>query len=187
MPTSCTVEQVDWSGRPLTLRPVRPEYGPRYGTFFECLNDEDVRFRKFMLVRELAPSQTARQTQIDYDREMSFVAIATGENGETEMLGVAQAIADPDNLQAEFAVVVRSDLRTRPRLAAVDQALRLPPQSRHRTSRRRDARRQPPHSRPAAPARAFDVTGATTPLRSRLRWRVPRQASMLHQSRSPVR
>lgn len=104
-------ENVVWNSRPLTLRPVRPEDGELYRNFFECLNDEDVRFRKFMLVRQLVPSQIARQTQIDYDREMSFVAIAVDARGDEQMLGVAQAIADPDNVQAEFAVAVRSDLK----------------------------------------------------------------------------
>ena len=106
-------ERIVWNDRPVTLRPIRPEDGTLYREFFECLNEEDVRFRKFMLVRELAPSQIARQTQIDYDREMSFVAISVNAQGSDELLGVAQAIADPDNLQAEFAVVVRSDLKGR--------------------------------------------------------------------------
>jgi acetyltransferase len=106
-------EQVVWNGRAITLRPVRPEDGSLYVEFFECLTDEDVRFRKFMLVRDLPPSQIARQTQIDYDREMSFVAVGTDAEGGDELLGVAQAIADPDNVQAEFAIAVRSDLKGR--------------------------------------------------------------------------
>jgi acetyltransferase len=38
---------------------------------------------------------------------MAFIAHAPGEEGET--LGVVRAIADPDNREAEFAIVVRSD------------------------------------------------------------------------------
>jgi acetyltransferase len=47
-------------------------------------------------------------TQIDYDREMAFIAV-TGEHDAIETLGVARAVADPDNETAEFAVAVRSD------------------------------------------------------------------------------
>jgi acetyltransferase len=61
------------------------------------------------MVREIPHSQLARFTQIDYEREMAFIAHAPGEEGET--LGVVRAIADPDNREAEFAIVVRSDLK----------------------------------------------------------------------------
>ena len=49
-------------------------------------------------------------TQIDYDREMAFVAVRRVERTE-EILGVTRAISDPDNIDAEFAVLVRSDLK----------------------------------------------------------------------------
>ena len=65
----------------------------------------------FVRVRELQPSQLARFTQIDYDREMAFIATRTSADGQQETLGVARVVADPDNIQAEFAVTVRSDLK----------------------------------------------------------------------------
>ncbi len=70
-----------------------------------------MRLRFFHAVRELPHSQLARFTQIDYDREMAFIAVGTNESGLSEMLGVARAFADPDNARAEFAVLVRSDLK----------------------------------------------------------------------------
>jgi GNAT superfamily N-acetyltransferase len=65
----------------------------------------------FIRMRELQPSQLARFTQIDYDREMAFIATRRRTDGEWETLGVTRVIADPDNIQAEFAVIVRSDLK----------------------------------------------------------------------------
>jgi acetyltransferase len=62
-------------------------------------------------VRELQPSQLARFTQIDYDREMAFIATRAGIDGAGQTLGVVRVVADPDNVQAEFAVTVRSDLK----------------------------------------------------------------------------
>ncbi|MES2537085.1 MAG: bifunctional acetate--CoA ligase family protein/GNAT family N-acetyltransferase [Pseudomonadota bacterium] len=100
-----------WQGQPLLLRPIKPEDGPAHIAFFNALNPEDVRYRMFVRVRELDPSQLARLTQIDYDREMAFIATRKREDGEWETLGVVRAIADPDNVAAEFAVIVRSDLK----------------------------------------------------------------------------
>ena len=44
-------------------------------------------------MRELSPDQTVRLTQVDYDREMAFVAVrdATGET-----VGVSRLACDPD-------------------------------------------------------------------------------------------
>jgi acetyltransferase len=53
----------------------------------------------------------ARFTQIDYDREMAFIAVATGPDGNPESLGVVRTVTDPDNDSAEFSVLVRSDLK----------------------------------------------------------------------------
>lgn len=95
-----------WQGRTLTLRPIRPEDEGQHRRFLERLDPEDVRMRVFYTRRELPHSELARLTQIDYDREMAFIA---EDGGET--LGVARAICDPDNVAAEFALIVRSDLK----------------------------------------------------------------------------
>ncbi len=102
---------ITWQAKPLLLRPIKPEDGPRHIAFFNALDPEDVRYRMFIGMRELAPSQLARLTQIDYDREMAFIATRQGPDGEWETLGVARAVADPDNVTAEFAIIVRSDLK----------------------------------------------------------------------------
>ncbi|MDP3668137.1 MAG: bifunctional acetate--CoA ligase family protein/GNAT family N-acetyltransferase [Telluria sp.] len=104
-------EEIEWEGRPLLLRPIRPGDGAAHLAFFDALSAEDVRYRMFVRVRELQPSQLARFTQIDYDREMAFIATRPGPDGQPETLGVARVVADPDNVQAEFAVTVRSDLK----------------------------------------------------------------------------
>ena len=49
--------------------------------------------------------RSSRLTQIDYDREMAFVAISKREPARFETLGVVRAVADPDNVSAEFAVI----------------------------------------------------------------------------------
>ncbi|KQQ89227.1 GNAT family N-acetyltransferase [Massilia sp. Leaf139] len=104
-------QTIDWGEGKLLLRPVRPEDGPAHLRFFDALTPDDVRYRMFVRIRELQPSQLARFTQIDYDREMAFIATRTGPDGLPETLGVGRVVADPDNVSAEFAVTVRSDLK----------------------------------------------------------------------------
>jgi acetyltransferase len=90
------------------LRPVRPEDAPAFIRLFESLSPDDRRLRFFGALRTLSTSLLTRLTQIDYDREMAFVL----ESGD-EILGVARLAADPDNRLAEFAVTVRSNLKSR--------------------------------------------------------------------------
>jgi acetyltransferase len=105
------VQRVDWHGRPLILRPIRPEDEPQHRAFIEQLAPEDLRLRFFSSRRELPRSELARLTQIDYEREMAFIAEIDEGQGRRETLGVARAVCDPDNVEAEFAVIVRSDLK----------------------------------------------------------------------------
>jgi acetyltransferase len=97
-------------GSRVRVRPIRPEDEPAHREFLQRLEPGDVRFRFFSMIREMPHSQLARYTQIDYDREMAFVATRE-EAGRERTLGVVRAISDPDGTQAEFAIVVRSDLK----------------------------------------------------------------------------
>jgi acetyltransferase len=104
-------EWISWQGRQVLLRPIKPEDGTQHVEFFNALDPEDVRYRVFMRIRELQRPQLARLTQIDYDREMAFIATSEREPGRFETLGVVRAVADPDNASAEFAIIVRSDIK----------------------------------------------------------------------------
>jgi len=103
------VETLEWHGGTLTVRPIRPEDEPQHRAFVESLDPEDVRLRVFHVVRYLPRSELARLTQIDYSREMAFIAERRDAEGRTETVGTVRAIADPDNIEAEFGIVLRSD------------------------------------------------------------------------------
>lgn len=77
---------VDAGGKPVRVRPIRPEDEPAYNAFFHTLTPQDVQFRYFGLIKELSHSQMARVTQIDYDRAMTFVATERDEQGNTRLL-----------------------------------------------------------------------------------------------------
>ncbi len=97
------------NGGTLTLRPIRPEDEARHLDFFNHLDPEDIRMRMFCTRRSLEHSELARLTQIDYEREMAFVATTIGPDGQEITLGSVRGISDPNNDEAEFGVIVRSD------------------------------------------------------------------------------
>ncbi|HMO46191.1 MAG TPA: GNAT family N-acetyltransferase [Rubrivivax sp.] len=105
------VETLDWHGRRLALRPIRPEDEAQHMAFLNRLDPADIRMRLFYARRSIERSELARLTQIDYAREMAFVAVEADDDGVEQTLGVVRAIADPDNINAEFGIVVRSDLK----------------------------------------------------------------------------
>jgi acetyltransferase len=104
-------QHLDWNGRALSIRPIRPEDETALGDLLNALAPEDARMRFFNTMRNLPRSQLARFTQIDYDREMALVAIERCSDGVERSLGEVRVVADPDSVFADFAIVVRSDLK----------------------------------------------------------------------------
>jgi acetyltransferase len=98
-------------GSPVTLRPIRPEDQPAHADLMGRMTPQDLRLRFFGQVRQIHHHQMARLTQIDYDREMAFIASRLGRDGNPETLGVVRTVTDPDNQRAELAVLVRSDMK----------------------------------------------------------------------------
>ncbi|MFC3031144.1 GNAT family N-acetyltransferase [Pseudoalteromonas fenneropenaei] len=91
-----------------TLRPIRPEDERAHQEFDQSLTKED-RYRRFFgELPQFNHEQLAKMTQIDYDREMAFI-VTEPYKSSYRTLGVSRVLMDPDNLIAEFAVVVRSD------------------------------------------------------------------------------
>jgi acetyltransferase len=93
-----------------TIRPVRPEDAQAHTAFFARLSPEDIRYRFFSTMRELSPELTARLTQVDYDREMAFIAVreATGDT-----VAVARLACEPGGESGEFAIIVQPDMKGR--------------------------------------------------------------------------
>ncbi|MDY0275803.1 MAG: bifunctional acetate--CoA ligase family protein/GNAT family N-acetyltransferase [Desulfomicrobium sp.] len=98
------------NGQQLLLRPIRPEDAKAHLQFIQGLSEEDLRLRFFGLVQNFDLNDMPKFTQIDYDREMAFVATHVVD-GESETLGVVRTSTKPDNSSAEFAIIVRSDMK----------------------------------------------------------------------------
>lgn len=106
-------ERIQLGTQPLLLRPIQPEDGQRLMRFYANASPGDMRFRFFMARREVPHSELARYSQIDYDREMTFIALSDADAGEPVMVGEVRAVCDPDNLRAEFAIQVASQWQGR--------------------------------------------------------------------------
>ncbi|MWD27363.1 GNAT family N-acetyltransferase [Aquicoccus sp. SCR17] len=97
------------AGMQVTIRPIRPEDEALYPDFLAKVSEEDIRWRFGTLARA-SHELIARFTQIDYARAMAFVAL---EPDSGALMGVSRLASDPDRVRAEFAVLIRSDLRGR--------------------------------------------------------------------------
>ncbi|OAN11566.1 protein acetyltransferase [Photobacterium jeanii] len=113
------------NGQQILLRPILPEDEPKHAAFIAKVSVDDLYKRFFSDVGEFNHEALANFTQIDYDREMAFVATikqekatgaqtqttANGEDDNESIIGVTRALSDPENYDAEFAILVRSDLK----------------------------------------------------------------------------
>ena len=104
---------MQWNDETILIRPIRPEDEPQHRSFIEALQPEDLRFRFFSVRKELPRSELARLAQIDYVRELAFIAVRNLPDGTSQTIGVVRAVIDPNNEDAELAVIVRSDLKKR--------------------------------------------------------------------------
>jgi len=95
-------------GSQVTIRPIKPEDVRMEQEFVKALSPES-RYMRFMnTIREVSPAQMIRLTQIDYDREMAFVATIDAD-GEEKEIGVVRYATNPDGESCEFAIVVADD------------------------------------------------------------------------------
>ncbi len=90
------------------IRPIRPEDAAAHAALFARLPPQDVRFRFFSAMRALSDEQIVRLTQVDYDREIAFIAIRPARQ---ETVGVARLVQDAADGTAEFAIVVQPDAK----------------------------------------------------------------------------
>ncbi len=95
-------------GTQVRIRPIRPEDVRMEQEFVRALSPES-RYMRFMnTIREVSPAQLVRLTQIDYDREMAYVATIDADGAEKEV-GVVRYATSPDGESCEFAIVVADD------------------------------------------------------------------------------
>jgi acetyltransferase len=95
-------------GWTVCVRPMRPEDEPAIAALLGRVSREDLRLRFFHAMKEFSHAFVARLTQLDYARAMAFVATdaATG-----EIIGAVRLHSDSRYETAEYAILLRSDLK----------------------------------------------------------------------------
>lgn len=100
--------QLHCSGQPFVIRPMRPADASLYPRFLERVTAEDMRLRFLAPMRSLSHEMIVRLSQLDYDRDIAFVAL---EADTGDLAGISRFASDPDHQSAEFGIMVRSDLQ----------------------------------------------------------------------------
>jgi RimJ/RimL family protein N-acetyltransferase len=95
------------------LRAIRPEDGPAYADFISRIAEPDLRLRFVRHKDAWSHRDLVRYTQIDYDREMAFVAVRQSGSAAGEIVGEVRAYRYPEGITAEAAIIVRSDMKRR--------------------------------------------------------------------------
>ncbi|MBN9443577.1 GNAT family N-acetyltransferase [Bosea sp. (in: a-proteobacteria)] len=93
--------------RRFLIRPMRPEDEFLVGAMLARVTPEDLRLRFFAPLKSFSHTFLARLTQLDYAREMAFIAI----DEEGAAAGAVRLHADPAHVEAEYAILLRSDLK----------------------------------------------------------------------------
>ncbi len=101
--------RVEADGDAYDTRPIRPADAVLYPRFLARVTAADMRLR-FLVPTVLSQQAMVRLSQLDYDRDIAFVALepATG-----DLAGICRYASDPDRERAEFGLLVRSDLQGR--------------------------------------------------------------------------
>jgi acetyltransferase len=92
-------ERVRQDGGDLLVRPIRPEDESGLRALIAAARSREASAPSF--IQRLADSDIARLTQIDYEREMTFLAISG-----SQILAAIRGLSDPDNVRTEFAALV---------------------------------------------------------------------------------
>lgn len=99
-------------GANITIRPIRFEDAAIEQEFVRKLSNESRYFRFMDSLRELSPRMLSHFTQVDYDRHMALIAVATVDGREAESAVARYVVAD-DSTSCEFAIVVADQWQRR--------------------------------------------------------------------------
>jgi RimJ/RimL family protein N-acetyltransferase len=92
------------------VRPIKPDDEPLIHELLVHVSKQDLRLRFFDSIKEFSHQFIVRLTQIDYAREMAFVAI---DETSDEVVGVVRLYSGSSHETGEYAILLRSDLKGR--------------------------------------------------------------------------
>ncbi len=100
------------AGRPVEMRPIRPEDEPLMVEFHRGLSSESVYMRYFSAVgfnARTAHNRLIRVCHVDYDRDIALVVTNEKDDGEEEIIAAGRLTKEHGQNSAEYAILV-SDL-----------------------------------------------------------------------------
>ena len=95
-------------GEKVFFRPLKPEDAKLYPDFLSEVTQDDLRLRFFAAMRAISPELLDKLIHYDPAHAMAFVAI---EETTGKLLGVVRIHDDKDDVNGEFAIVLRSRLK----------------------------------------------------------------------------
>jgi RimJ/RimL family protein N-acetyltransferase len=96
-------------GTPVLIRRLEPDDAALYPDFLKDVTVGDLRLRFFATMRKVSPELIDKLVHYDPARAMAFIAI---EEQSGRMLGVVRLHDDDNGRDAEFAILVRSHLKS---------------------------------------------------------------------------
>ena len=95
-------------GSRVCVRPMRPDDEPAIVRLLQNVSRQDLRLRFFHSVKEFSHQFVGRLSQLDYARAMAFVAL---DPASKEVIGVVRLHSDSRYETAEYAILLRSELK----------------------------------------------------------------------------
>ncbi|HET6513950.1 MAG TPA: bifunctional acetate--CoA ligase family protein/GNAT family N-acetyltransferase [Thermodesulfovibrionales bacterium] len=97
------------NGVPAIIRPIRPEDEPLLYSLFRTLSEETIVFRFNQRLTDMPHERLARYCQLDYERELAFVALIEEGPGQEQMIADVRMMKMPDLETAELAILVADE------------------------------------------------------------------------------
>ena len=97
-------------GRPLLLRPVKPEDAPLIETLYASVSEAAFYGRFFSATKQVPAGMCIRDCSVDYDREIGIVAEEKG-NGIRKIAGFGMLLTEPGQKRGEYSILVHDDFQ----------------------------------------------------------------------------
>ncbi len=100
-------------GVPALIRPIRPEDEPLIYDLFKAVSEETMVFRFNQRLSDMPHERLARYCQLDYERELAFVAQVKESPGRERIIADVRMLKMPDLETAELAILVADEWQGR--------------------------------------------------------------------------
>jgi len=106
---SSDIHEKTRGGERVLIRQAQSEDVPLYRDFLADVTPEDLRLRFIGRIDELSAEEATKLSHLDYKHETAFIAL---DEDSGEMLGLVRLRDELDEKTAEFAILVRSRLKS---------------------------------------------------------------------------